>query len=209
MPILLAVATLLAAGAATPDVTKLILKPAQVGQGYVLLGRKDGAGTKQVTLDLCGRTGYPSEAKRVGRLQVDYLKQGSKLGLSNEIVVYKPGAAAQAMREVVRHAATCPSAPIKADPALPPLRFTITRIKVPKLLPGSLAVRVRVRGTVKGKHYDQTSYAVYQRLGNVLSGTYSFTLGANASAQRDFVEHAAQQSAANLRRGKIPSGPPA
>ena len=116
MRILLAVATLFAAGASTPDVTKLILKPAQVGQGYVLLGRKDGAGMKQVTLDLCGRTGYPSEAKRIGRLQVDYLKQGSKLGLSNEIVVYKQGAAAQAMREVVRHAVTCPSTPINGRP---------------------------------------------------------------------------------------------
>jgi hypothetical protein len=206
MRMLLAVALV---AAAPVDVTKLILKPAQVGHGYVMLGRKDGAGTKQVTLDLCGRTGYPSEAKRIGRLQVDYLKQGSNLGLSNEIVVYKEGAAAQAMHEVVHHAATCPKTAVKADPTLPPLHFTITRIKVPKLLPGSLAVRVRVRGTVKGKHYDQVSYAVYQRLGNVLSGTYSFTLGASASAQRDFIVHAAQQSAANLRKGKIPAGPPA
>jgi hypothetical protein len=210
MRILLAFATLVAAGASAPDVSKLILKPAQVGSGYVMLQRRDGVGVKNtVTLDLCGRTGYPSESKRSARLQVDYLKQGSKLGLSNEVVVYKPGGAVQAMSEVVRHAVTCPKTPVKADPTLPPLRFTITRIRVPKLLQGYLAVRVRVTGTVKGKHYDQTSYAVYQRLGNVLSGTYSFTLGVDAKAQLDFVVHAAQQSAANLRRGKIPVGPPA
>ena len=91
------------------------------------------------------------------------------------------------------------------DPTLPPLRFKITRITGSKLLKGYLAVRVRVTGTVKGKHVDSTSYAVYQRLGNVLSGTYSF--GPNTKAQLTFVLHAAQQSAANLRRGQRSGGP--
>jgi hypothetical protein len=107
-----------------------------------------------------------------------------------------------------QHARTCPSTPVASgDPTLPPLRFTITRIKGTKLLPGYLAVRVRVRGTVRGKKIDETSYAVYQRLGNVLSGTYSF--GPNTQAQLRFVLHAAQQSAANLRRGQAAGGPTA
>ncbi len=195
--------------ASPPNVTKMVLTPAQVGQGYVLLQRRDGVGVKNtVTLDLCGRSGYPSEKLRTARLQVNYLKSGTTLGLSNEVVAYKRGGAAQAMAEVVRHARTCPAGPISTgDPSLPPLRFTITRISGSKLLKGYLAVRVRVRGTVQGKRVDETSYAVYQRLGDVLSGTYSF--GPNTAAQLRFVLHAAQQSAANLRRGQASGGPTA
>jgi hypothetical protein len=214
MRVLLVLAALIASP--TPDVTKLILTPAQVGPGYVLLQRSDGFGvTNTVTMDLCGRSGYPSETLRKARLQVNYLKMNSTLGLSNEVVVYKKGGAAQAMREVIHHATTCPTTPIATDPSLPPLRFTITRLASSKLLRGSLAVRVRVRGTVpvrvkgkvRSKHVDQTSYAVYQRLGDVLTGTYSF--GPNTQEQLRFVMHAAQQSAANLLQGKASSGPTA
>jgi hypothetical protein len=206
MRLLLALAALVAAP--TP-VAKMVLTPAQVGPGYVLLQRQDGFGVKStVTLDLCGRAGYPSEKLRTSRLQVNYLKRGTTLGLSNEVVRYKSGGARQALAEAVQHARTCPSTPVASgDPTLPPLRFTITRIKGTKLLPGYLAVRVRVRGTVRGKKIDETSYAVYQRLGNVLSGTYSF--GPNTQAQLRFVLHAAQQSAANLRRGQAAGGPTA
>src|SRR3954462_12911788 len=97
-----------------PDGGKLILQPAQIGSGYVMLNRKDGSGVKgTVTLDLCGRTGYPSEQLRTARLQVNYLKNGSVIGLSNEVVQYRAGGAAQAMREVVSHALNCPSTPIR------------------------------------------------------------------------------------------------
>jgi hypothetical protein len=204
-----ALLALVAAAAVTsPDVAKLILRPSQVGTGYVLLHRKDGRGVKNtVTLDLCGRSGYRSERLRTTRLQVNYLKQKSGIGLSNEVVVYRPGGAAEAMREVIGHANRCPSTPIKADPTLPPLRFTITRIKDSRLLKGYLAVKVRVRGTVQGTFFDQTSYAVYQRLGDVLSGTYSF--GPDTQAQLRFALHAAEQSAQNLRRGHNVDSPTA
>jgi len=200
---------LVALVAAPTPVGKMVLTPAQVGPGYVLLQRQDGFGVKStVTLDLCGRAGYPSEKLRTARLQVNYLKRGTTLGLSNEVVRYKSGGARQALEEAMQHARSCPSTPIASgDPTLPPLRFTITRIKGTKLLTGYLAVRVRVRGTVRGKKIDETSYAVYQRLGNVLSGTYSF--GPNTKAQLRFVLHAAQQSAANLRRGQAAGGPTA
>jgi hypothetical protein len=206
MRMLLALAAIVAS---PPDVTKMVLTTAQVGPGYVLLTRRDGLGVKNtVTMDLCGRTGYPSEKLRTARLQVNYLKNGTMLGLSNEVVSYKGGGAAQAMAEALRHARSCPSTPIATgDPTLPPLRFKITRITGAKLLKGYLAVRVRVTGIVKGKHVDSTSYAVYQRLGNLLSGTYSF--GPNTKAQLTFVLHAAQQSAANLRRGSASGGPTA
>jgi hypothetical protein len=193
--------------AASPNVGKLILAPHQVGVGYVMLQRQDGSGVKgTVTLDLCGRSGYPSERLRATRLQVNYLKRGGLFGLSNEVVVYRTGGAEEAMREVIQHAVRCPNTPIRTgEPGLPPLRFTITRLTDVKLLRGALAVRVRVMGVVNGKKVDQTSYAAYQRLGDVLSGVYSF--GPRTPAQLQFFLQAAEESAANLRRGHAPNSP--
>jgi hypothetical protein len=97
--------------------------------------------------------------------------------------------------------------PIKTGEAgLPPLRFTITRLTDSKLLKGSLAVRVRVQGTVKGKKVDQVSYAAYQRRGDVLSGVYSF--GSDTPEQLAFFLHAARESAKNLRNGSAPPSAP-
>ena len=206
MRTLLALAALLAAG--PPNVQKLMLTAAQVGPDYVLVQRADGHGVNHtVTLNLCGSsTTYPSETRRVSRLQVDYFKQKSTLGLSNEVVTYKTGGAAQAMREVLQHVANCPKKPIVADKSLPPLTYTLTRISGTKLLKGYVALRVRVTGKVQGKKVDQTSYAIYQRKGDVLSGTYSF--GPNTKAQLQFALHAAQQSALNLRLGRAAGGGP-
>jgi hypothetical protein len=176
----------------------------------VLLLPRDGTSVSKtaVTLNICGRAGYPSEALRTMRLQVDYLKKKSPIGISNELVNYRAGGAAQAMGEVAKHADTCPNHPIQTgEPGLPPLRFTITRITDSNLLKGYLAIKVRAQGVVKGKQVDQTSYAVYQRLGNVLSGTYSF--GANTPAQRALALHAAEQSARNLLAGHNAGSPTA
>src|SRR5438552_9988312 len=146
MPVLLA---LVALTAATPNVIKMLLRPdTQVGQGYNLVARKDGFGVNgTVTLDLCGRTGYSSEKLRVSRIQVNYLKAGDPrrtLGLSNEVVAYKPGGAKQAMREVLEHAVNCPHTPIDTgQPGLPKLRLAITPIKDAKLLKGYVAARCR------------------------------------------------------------------
>lgn len=215
MRMMIALAAMITAGA--PNVNKLVLAPSQVGTGYVLMHRQDGAGVKgTVTMDLCGRTGYPSEKLRTARLQVNYAAQNNPLGLSNEVVAYRAGGAAQALREAAHHADNCPNRPINSgEPGLPPLRFTITRISDTRLLKGYLAVKIRVRGmvklTVKGKvqrrQVDQTSYAVYQRLGNVLSGTYSY--GPNTPAQLRFALGAAEQSAQNLRRGHNAGSPTA
>jgi hypothetical protein len=207
MRLLLAL-SLLAAAPSPPQVMKMVLTASQVGDGYVVLQRRDGIGVSNtVTMNLCGTAGYPSETMRTARLQVDYLKRTSQVGLSNEVVAYKKGGAAQAMQEAARHASTCPTKAIKTDPALPALRFRFTHIQGAKLLKGYLALKVRVTGTVKGKKVDETSYAVYQRLGDVLSGTYSF--GPDTKEQLRFVLHAAQQSAINLRLGKAAGGPTA
>jgi len=192
-----------AAAAAAPNPGALVLTPTQVGVAYLKLAATDGVGLKNRTLDLCG-VDYPSEQLRTARLQVDYLRNGGTLGLSNEVVVYKPGGTSQAMREVIAHAINCPHTPITPGvQGLPKLVFEITRIKDSHLLKDYLAVRIRVTGTVKGKHYDQTSYAVYQRLGNVFSGVYSW--GPANAAQMAFCLHAAEQSAKNLRKTASPA----
>jgi hypothetical protein len=206
----LAVAGSLAAAPAI-DLRTVLLPPTQVGKGYQLVIRNDGFGVKSApTLDLCGRKGYPSEKLRVDRLQVNYLKNRTTLGLSIEVVRYKPGGAAQAMREVGLHAMSCPHTPIATgEQGVGPLRFTITRLHDSKLLKGYVAVRVRAVGKLtNGKKVDQTSYAVYQQLGDILSGVYSF--GPNTPAQQAFALHAAEQSAKLLKKALSgPKGPPA
>jgi len=200
-----------AAAATAPKVTQLILSASQVGPGYVLLQRLDGHGVKtQVTLDLCG-SDYPSETLRVTRLQTNYLRRGTTTGISNEVVTYRPGGAAQAMREVIRHATNCPASPVPSGvQGVPNLTYQIRRIADSRLLKGYLAVRVQVSGVVKGKHISDVWYAVYQRRGDVFSGVYSFGAVASAQRQLSLCLHAAEQSAQNLRKGgAAPSGPTA
>jgi hypothetical protein len=206
MWIALAAVAVVLAPAATPNVDRLALQPAQVGDGYVRLSGPDGRGLNAITLNLCG-TQYPSETLRTARVQFDYLKKPSPLGLSNEIVVYRSGGAAQAMREVIARATSCPNRPMPTGvKGVPPLTETITRLTIPGLLPGYLAVRVHTTGTIKGRDVDLISYLVYQRHGNVLSGVYSF--GPATSAQLRLCTVAARESARNLRRGGVPAGGP-
>jgi hypothetical protein len=196
-----------AAASAAPRLERIILRPNQVGKGYLLFPYAQGIGLRQRTLDLCGVQNYPSEKLRVDRVQVNYAKRGSVFQLSNEVVRYKSGGAAQAMREVIRHATTCPSSPVApGEQGLPPLRFHITRIKDAHLLKGYLAIKVRTTGKVHGKRVDTVSYAVYQRLGNVFSGVY--TVGPPGSKQQAFCLKAAEKSAANLRASRL-GGPSA
>jgi len=207
MPFLAALAALVIA--AQPSLEKLALKPSQVGPGYVVQQRPDGAGTAQRTMDLCGTTGYASEALRVDRLQVNYLRQNAQLAISNEIVRYKPGGAAQAMSEAGKHAADCPTKPIAFE-GFPPLRYDVTRIVDSKLVTGYLAAKVHRYGTYKGKKIDDTFFVVYQRVGNVISGVYSYAAASVSAAQQQaFCLHAAEASAKNLRAGGAPSGVPA
>jgi len=196
--------------AAQPNLAKIVLKASAVGPGYVLVQRTDGQGTAQRTLDLCGTSNYPSESLRVNRLQVDYVKQNAKLALSNEVVTYRPGGAVEAMQEVAQHASTCPNKPIAFE-GQPPLTYKITRVPDSKLLPGALALRVDVSGKIKGKKVSAVRFAVYQRLGNTLSGVYSYAVtGESGAAQEKFVLHAAEASAKALRaQAAPPSGPSA
>jgi hypothetical protein len=206
----LALAAAAFASAAAPNLRTVILQPTQLGKGYGVYARKDGFGVKAApTLDLCGKPkSYPSESLRVDRLQVDYLKKQTRIGLSNEVVRYKLGGAVQAMRELRRHARACPRRPVDTGlSGVGPLRFTLTVLRDSNLELDSIAVRVRAVGALtNGKHVDQTSYAVYQRVGDVISGVYSF--GPNTAAQQRFALQAAEASARLLDK-LAPKGPPA
>lgn len=203
------VAALAIALATQPSLAKIVLKPTAVGAGYVLVQRSDGHGTAQRTLDLCGTQNYASEGLRTDRLQVDYFKQNAPLALSNEIVAYKSGGAQKAMQEVAQHADNCPPRPIAFE-GQPPLTYKITRIRDSKLVKGYIALRVDVSGKIKGKPVRAIRYAVYQRVGNLLSGVYSYAVsGVSGEAQQQFVLHAAEQSAKALRKGTTAGGQPA
>ena len=190
-------------GTGTPNVAKLILKPAQAGPVMCSSTWPGAPACRTPSRSISAVShGYPSEQRRATRLQVTYLKKKSRIGISNEIVTYRPGGAAQAMREVIHHADNCPNRPIDTGQAgLPPSHNRSPRIHDAKLLKGALAVEERVRGTVNGKKYDQTSYAVYQRLGNVLAGTYSVSVGPNTPRPAQMLLHSAEQSAQNLIHG--------
>lgn len=204
------VAAIAMAAAVKPDLAKLVLKPRAVGAGYVLHQRPDGKGTAQRTLDLCGTSNYPSERLRVDRLQVDYTNRAIPLALSNEVVTYKPGGAAEAMREVAQHVRTCPHKPIAFE-GQPPLVYTITRIADAKLLAGAIALRIDISGKINGKKVKAVRFAVYQRRGSVLSGVYSYAAnGVSGAIQEAFALHAAEASAQTLRGGAASAaGPPA
>ena len=205
-----ALALAVVALASPPNPSKLVLKPSSVAPGYLMLQAPGGKGKKQRTLDVCGTKNYPSEALRTARLQVEYGKpKGTTILLSNEVVVYKDGGAAQAMREVAQHAKSCPTKPIAVE-GEPPLRYTFTRIPDSKLLNGALAFRMDVSGTVKGKPVHGVHILVYQRFGNVLSGIYTFAAhGVSVAAQERLALHAAEASAKILRHGSQAGGVPA
>ena len=126
--------------------------------------------------------------------------QNVPIAISNEVVTYRSGGAVQAMREVIRRAATCPHRPVDTgEKSLPEADVPDHAVRGSAPAEG-LPRRSRHRDRHdQGEADQQTSYAVYQRHGNVLSGIYSVG-GANPE-QLQLVLHAAEQSARNLRRG--------
>jgi hypothetical protein len=195
----------LAAGTSTaavrgPILNRIRLTAAQVGPGYLLRvvpdGRCVGASADCATLDLCAAA-YPSERLRTARLQVGYSHAGKASPLSNEVVTYRPGGAAQGLRELVRAVDNCPKGPVKGP--LPGLKLTyrFSRVTDSNLLPGYVALRLRLTGTAKGETHSVTGFAVYQVKGDVLSAVYSY-LG-DATTRRTTL-HAAEEIAKNLNR---------
>jgi hypothetical protein len=183
---------------APPSLAALVLEGRQVGPGYRLVQRPDGHGVAGlVTLDICGFT-FRSESLRTDRLQVNYVRSGAPVKASNEVVRYRPGGSAEALKEVAHAVATCPTKPVGSPVrGVGPLTFRITHIRVAHLLPGAIALRITTSGTVRGKHVSETYAAIYQRRANVLSAFYAF--GGTRDARERLALHAAAASALNLR----------
>lgn len=192
-----------AARSADPGVAlrQVVLRPAQVGQGYVRKAIRGGGEVRgQVTLDLCSFR-FASENRRTGRLQVAYIRRGTTLALSNEVVSYRPGATLLAMKEVEQAVRSCPPHEVGSTVrGVPPLRYRFTRLSTAGkgLLPGAIALRMTVSGTVNGKKLTETSFGIYQRRGNILSGIYVY--GGSAEKRRTMAFAAAAASARNLKQ---------
>ena len=192
------VAATTAAGAivATPSetVARVVLTPAQVAPDVALQpfpGGKKVAG--EVTLDLCGYT-FRTEALRLARLQVMYARAGTPI-ISNEVVVYKPGGAASAMRELRAAIAHCPVGFAQSTVrGIGQLKNSIEHMRAPGLLPGSIAILDRIIERVNGKTRRFDTIFVFQARRNVLSAVYGWGL-----AQMTLTRHAAAESARNLK----------
>lgn len=178
----------------------IVLRAAQVGTGYVLQQLPGGQLVRgQATLDLCGFS-FPSESLRTARLQVAYRAPGKSLALSNEVVSYRPGGARQALREITHAAAACPHGPVQSTvPGVGAVDVTyrLQRLHDARLLPGSLALVVRVSGTINGARRSATEVVAYQVLGDLLSVVYAS--GGPVRELRTFGLAAAGWSAANLK----------
>lgn len=197
------VAVVLVTGAAQARrgsvLTRVVLRPSQVGPGYRLQQLPGGHGVHGfVTLDLCGFT-FLSEFLRTARLQVVYVRRGAAVELSNEVVTYRPDGAQKALREVDYAARHCPRHAVSSTVAgVPKLTYRIAWVHDRRLLPGAVALRVRDSGVYNGRRMVETTLGVYQVRRNVLSGVY--THGGSFRAQLRIGLHAAAQSALNLKR---------
>lgn len=193
----LAVASTAAAAlVATPaqTVARIVLRPTQVAPDVMLKHFPGGNQvTGQVTLDLCGYT-FHTEALRVARLQVAYTR-GATPVLSNEVVAYEPGGAASALRELRTAIATCPAGYVASNVrGIGQLKNSITRLVVPGLVPGSVAILDRITQKLNGKTTRFDAILVFQARHDVLSAVYGYT-----EAALPLVRHASAQSALNLK----------
>jgi hypothetical protein len=186
-----------------PNLAKLLLTPAQVGPGYRLVQRPDGRGVKGiVTLDMCGYR-FGSEKLRTDRLQVNYIHAGRAVTVSNEVVTYQPGGAAQALEEVAYAASHCPGTPLKSTAkGISTVSFKVSPVPLTEPLPaGSVAYAITISLTYEGKQTKQNDIVVYQIRGNVLSGVYGY--GGTLAARTHATLQSALQSAKNLRQIEI------
>jgi hypothetical protein len=186
-----------ALSATNPVLKRVVLRGPQIGAGYKLVERPDGHGVARfVTLSMCGFA-FPSERLRTDRLQVDYVRAGAAVTLSNEVVIYRPGGAAQAIREVAGAVAQCPLGPVQTGvQGLGPLTYELSRLRPTGLLPGYVAFRAHVKGKSQGKAFEDTAIIVYQRRGNVLSVVYCY--GGTLASRTTIAFVAARASAKNL-----------
>jgi hypothetical protein len=184
-----------AAAAASPanEVTSVVLRPSQIGAGYKV---RHPAGwnrvANQVTLDLCGYT-FMSERQRVARRQPWFVH--GAVQVSNEVVAYRAGGAAEALRELRAATAGCPKGFVPSSvQGVGALRNQLIALPKRALPPHALGFVDYVTDELpSGRQASIVELFVYQVRGNVLSGVYGLGL-----ANESIVLRAAAQSAKNL-----------
>jgi hypothetical protein len=164
----------------TPNLTKRILRAAQVGSGYqhgpqhqTLVGPSGG---------LCA-VRLQSESLRTARLQTvftnPHLPKEKRHALSNEVIAYRSGGAQRAIHELSDAATTCPPS------------YRIDHIVDPHLLAGYVALKV-IPGT-------GNAIWIYQAKNGILSQIVTFGHKGGSDVELlQFALHAAEESARNL-----------
>lgn len=182
------------AAAAPPDVSTLVLQPSQVGKGYTIQRPAGGVGLGVPTLDLC-RIAYPSEKLRQARVQVVYVPATSAVpAVSNEVVAYAPGGAAQALREVAAAPGRCPRKPVLEDGAT--VTYRVTRAAGTGLPRGAVVVVAQVVARSNGQVRRLDATLVYFRKGDTLSAVYVY--GGTPAGRTALARSASAASAAKL-----------
>jgi len=180
-------------------VDRVVLRASQVGPGTITREIPHGREVAGVsTLDLCGQT-FRSEKMRVARVQLSWIRNtGGGPFLSNEVVAYKPGGAAMAMRELRAAVRSCPKGFVKsAIPGAGMIKNQFDPIKG-QFVPNSLGLIDHITEKVGKKTLRFDSLLVYQVRGNVLSAVYGFGV-----VQLPLVVHTAAQSAKNLKKLRL------
>lgn len=180
------------------------LSPANIPAGYRTRNiMRDGETVvAQVTLSLCGAS-FASERLRTARHQVAYRAGRGDGSVSTETVAYRSGGAQQAMSEVRHSIATCPTGFVDSGiEGVPPTKQRFTPLALqPDWEPGTVAVRMT---QTSGTGQSATGILIYQRRGNVLSGTYVWPGNGPAVTVAD---HIASLIAGQLNAAPIGSGP--
>jgi len=157
---------------AASALTSLIVKPADVGPGFLVTLTRGGNGLSVATLDLCNGT-YPSEAQRAARLQDVVVDNQVNQVLSTEAVLYRDARGTdQAFSELQAVAAACPTTPVTGPAGGAP---AITRFnpRPDANWPQTPTVnRLAFDFTQSTATGDSHSVAVYLQRGRALLGVY-------------------------------------
>jgi hypothetical protein len=180
-----------------PLVDRVALGTGDLGSGWSGGTIDKGATLSQSTLDLCDRTA-PSDALRVARRQTEI--DSRTTDVSTEVVAYRSGGAAQALREAAATARNCTNVTHTADGQ------TDTETVMPLAAHaawGTGAVAVSDSFT-NAQGAKQTTYTVYQAQGDVLAAVYDF----GGTASQALMFQLADLMSARLRAVLAGSTPP-
>jgi hypothetical protein len=184
-----------AGAATTPRPARYALTAAQVGKGFFPVIVGGGSSLKKPTVDVCHEK-LPSEKLRLKRFTIGFVHTQTDPAISNEIVIYKPGGAAQAMRDIVKAVRACPKGPVTVGAVSVTTQISPLHPKG-AFLPGALAYGYHQYGTISGHTASQYALVIYQRRGDILSSVVAHD---STLAKRLVLGgHAATQSARNLR----------